>query len=105
MATGRASKIGVWIILGLLFVGLAGFSVTNFGGRIETIGRVGSTEIGTQRYFREMQNELAALRQQLGSEVSFAEAQSVGLDRAVLGRVVGEVALENETAALGISVG
>lgn len=102
---GKASRVAVWIILGLLIVGLAGFGATNFGGSVRSIGRVGDTPIDIARYGRAINDELRALSAQTGQPVSFSQAQQFGLDRAVLRNVVDQVSLENEAARIGVSVG
>lgn len=101
----KASQAAVWIILALLILGLGGFGVTNFGGSVQSVARVGDTEITVQRYGRELQRELRALAQQRGQAVSFSEAQAFGLDRVVLGRLIAQAALDDEADRLGISVG
>ncbi|MEO1153309.1 MAG: SurA N-terminal domain-containing protein [Pseudomonadota bacterium] len=105
MAKGQASRFFVWIILGLLIVGLAGFGATNFGGSVRVLGTVGDEEIETDAYARELQQELRALTAQFGQAVPFAQAQQFGIDRTVLSRLVNRAALDNETRAIGLSVG
>ncbi len=104
-ARKKASNLVVWIILVLLMVGLAGFGATNFGGSVRSIGSVGDSEITTNRYARELDQELRSLAAQTGQNITLAQAQAFGVDRAVLQRLVGAAALENEVARLGISVG
>lgn len=105
MATGKISRTFGWGLMGLVMVGLVGFGSTNFGGGGGAIGTVGDTAIDTQRYARELNNELRAVQAQTGQPVTLAQAQAFGLDRQVLGRLIASTALENETARLGISVG
>ncbi len=105
MAKGKASNFFVWVILLLLIVGLAGFGATNFGGSVQSVGRVGQTEIEINRYALEMQQEMRALAAQQGRSVSMVEAQGLGVPQAVLGRVVSQAALEDEAAVRGLSVG
>jgi peptidyl-prolyl cis-trans isomerase D len=100
-----ASNIAVWIILLLLIVGLAGFGATNFGGSVNAVGTVGDTRIGVNRYARELQQEINRLSQQFGTNLTFAQAQAFGIDRAVLQRIIGTVALENEAERIGLSAG
>ncbi len=100
-----ASNIAVWIILLLLIVGLAGFGATNFGGNVNAVGTVGNTKIGVNRYARELQQEITRLSQQFGTNLTFAQAQAFGIDRAVLQRIIGTVALENEAERIGLSAG
>jgi peptidyl-prolyl cis-trans isomerase D len=105
MAKGKASNFFVWAILALLIVALAGFGATNFGGGVQSVGRVGDTEIDVNRYARELQEEMRALAAERGRSVPLAEAQGMGVPQGVLGRIVGQAALEDETAARGLSVG
>ncbi|SEM87269.1 peptidyl-prolyl cis-trans isomerase [Palleronia pelagia] len=95
----------VWVILLLLIVGLAGFGATNFGGSTRSIGSVGDTEIDIDRYARAVQQELRSFEAQTGQRVTFQQAQSLGLDRVVLRRLVALAALEDEADSIGISVG
>jgi peptidyl-prolyl cis-trans isomerase D len=105
MAKGKASNFFVWAILALLIVALAGFGATNFGGGVQSVGRVGETEIDVNRYARELQQEMRALAAEQGRTVPLTEAQAVGVPQAVLGRIVGLAALEDEAALRGLSVG
>jgi peptidyl-prolyl cis-trans isomerase D len=105
MAKGKGSNFFVWLMLLLLIVGLAGFGATNFGGSVQSVGRVGETEIDINRYALEMQQELRALSAERGRTVPMVEANETGLPQAVLGRVVGQAAMEDEAAARGLSVG
>ncbi len=102
---GVTSKTAVWVIVILLIVGLAGFGATNFGGTVRNVGHVGETPIDVNRYARELQQEITAFSAQLGTNMTLAQAQQFGIDRAVLQRIVSTVALENEAAELGLSVG
>lgn len=105
MAKGKASNFFVWVILLLLIVGLAGFGATNFGGGVQSVGRVGGTEIDINRYARELQQELRAVSAEQGRTVPLSEAQGLGLTQAVLARIVGAAALEDEAALRQLSVG
>ncbi|WP_425049976.1 SurA N-terminal domain-containing protein [Psychromarinibacter sp. S121] len=95
----------VWVILLLLIVGLAGFGATNFGGSVNSVGSVGNREITVDRYARELQNELARLSQQFGTNLTLQQAQMFGIDQAVLQRILSTTALENEAERIGLSVG
>ena len=99
------SKTAIWILLGLLIIGLAGFGATNLSGNIRTIGTAGDKAIPVESYARQLQQEIRAVEQQTGEVLPFARAQEIGLDRAVLQRLVSTRSLDNETATLGISIG
>lgn len=107
MAAGvkSLSKTFVWIIVALLIVGLAGFGATNLGGTIRTIGSVGDQPISVNAYARELQRELRAFEAQTGQPLTMEQARTMGLDRAVLARLVQLAALDHEAAQMGLSIG
>jgi peptidyl-prolyl cis-trans isomerase D len=100
-----AGSILVWTLLVLVMLGLGGFGVTNFGGGVSTIGKVGEREITTTDYARALQQEMNALSAQFGQPITFAQAQAFGLDQRVLQTLITQAALDNEAAKVGISVG
>jgi peptidyl-prolyl cis-trans isomerase D len=99
------SRFFVWIILGLLFVALAGFGIGSFGGGASRLGEVGETEITAQDYARALQNEIRAQIAQTQTPVNLADLRAQGLDEAVLQALVARAALANEAQSLGLSVG
>ncbi|MGI3209822.1 peptidyl-prolyl cis-trans isomerase [Roseovarius tibetensis] len=99
------SKGAMWVLMGLLIIGLAGFGATNLSGTVRSVGSVGDAQIDVNTYARALRNEIRALEAERGETVSFAEARAAGLDQRVLSRLVSRAALEHETARLGISVG
>jgi peptidyl-prolyl cis-trans isomerase D len=98
-------KTAMWILMGLLFLGLGGFGAVNMSGNIRTIGSVGDKQINVDTYARQMQQELRAIGQQSGRAISFAQAQEIGLDRAVLQRILRDRALDHEATQMGLSIG
>ncbi len=104
-AKGSVSKTIVWIILALLIVGLMGFGTTSFSGRVTNIGTVGTSAISASSYSRALQNEINALQAQAGQQISFQQAQALGLDQRVLAQMVVSAALEHEADAMTLSIG
>lgn len=98
-------KTAMWILMGLLFLALGGFGAVNLSGNIRTIGTVGDKTIPVDTYARQMQQELRALNRQTSSAISFSQAQQLGLDRAVLQRIMRERALDHEASQVGLSIG
>ena len=92
-AKKKASNIFVWIILGLLMIGLAGFGIGSFGGSSSTIGSVGTARITAQDYARAIQNEINAQSAQTGQSINLLQLQAAGIDRAVLDGLVARAAL------------
>ncbi|MCX7566169.1 SurA N-terminal domain-containing protein [Sulfitobacter sp. F26169L] len=98
-------KTAMWGLMGLLFLGLGGFGAVNLSGNIRTIGSVGDKTIPVDTYARQIQQELNAISRQTGTPMSFQQAQELGLDRAVLQRIMRDRALDHEAAQMGLSIG
>ncbi|MEM8578460.1 MAG: SurA N-terminal domain-containing protein, partial [Pseudomonadota bacterium] len=99
------SQTAIWILMGLLILSLGGFGITQLGGNLRSLGEVGDKQVDIDRYARQLSQEINLLAAQRGSAVPFAEAQQLGIDRAVLARLIRIRALDHETAQLGLSVG
>ena len=99
------SKTAVWVLMGLLILGLGGFGAINLSGNLRSIGSVGDKPISVDQYARQLQQEIRAIEAQTGESLPFARAQEMGLDRAVLQRIVRNRALDHEAAEMGISIG
>lgn len=100
-----ASRTFVWVILGLLIVGLAGFGATNLSGTVRTVATVGDQTISVDAYARELQREIRAIEAQRGQALPISEVQAMGLDDRVLGRLMALAVLDDEAARLGLSIG
>ncbi len=107
MAAGvkNLSKTFVWIIMGLLMLGLAGFGATSLTGTVRTVAQVGNEEVSINEYVRELQREIRAVESQTGQPLQMSQAQEFGLDRLALSRLTALAALDNEVGELGISIG
>jgi peptidyl-prolyl cis-trans isomerase D len=99
------SNLFVWIILGLLFVALAGFGIGSFSGSGAQVGEVGEVEITADDYARALEQEIRARINQTGEPVTLSTLQAQGADQAVLQSLVARAALSNEAQAMGLSVG
>lgn len=106
MAAGNSiSKTFVWIIMGLAMLGLGGFGASNLSGNIRTIGTVGDKHINVNEYARQLGQEIRAVEAQTRQSLPFARVQEIGLDQAVLQRIVSARALDHEATQLGLSIG
>lgn len=99
------SKTFVWILMGLLMAGLAGFGAVNLSGTIRTVATVGDETISVDDYARELQREIRAVEAQTGQPLQMSQVRDLGIDQNVLARLVAIAALDNEVAGLGVSIG
>ena len=105
MATRKVGRLGLWIVVGLLVIGLGGWYTGGAGGRTTAVGSVDGLPIPVQDYATALRNQLADFEEQTGQPLDLATAQAIGLDRQVLAQVVGERVLDAEAHRLGLSVG
>ena len=107
MAAGvnTLSRTFVWILLGLVVAGLAGFGALNLTGTVRTVATIGDQTISTNDYARELQRELRAFEAQIGQPLPLDQARLLGLDKIALARLVALASLDNEVAELGLSIG
>jgi peptidyl-prolyl cis-trans isomerase D len=95
----------VWVLLGLLILGLAGFGVDGvLSQRVTTIGSVGPREITAQSYSRALRETISRIERETGQPLPLAQAQRLGIDAEVRARLVTQAALEAEAERIGISV-
>ncbi|KRW96940.1 peptidylprolyl isomerase [Paracoccus sp. MKU1] len=102
---GKGKSTIVWLLMGMLVLGLGGFGVTNFSGGTADIGAVGDVEISAQDYARTLRAEMQEFSARTGRQISAAEAKAIGVDQAALARLYTAAALEAEANRLGVSVG
>ncbi len=105
MAQKKGKRYGVWIIVGLLFVGLLGFGTGNLGGNITTIGSVGDKELRISDYQRFLNAQVRSFEGQTGNRISIVEAQQLGLTQIAQSQLIAERAIDNEVSNIGLSIG
>ncbi len=107
MAAGvnSLSKTFVWILMGLLMLGLAGFGAVNLSGTVRSVAQVGNETVSVDDYARELQREIRAVEAQTGQPLQMSQAREFGLDQLALSRLVALASLDNEVGQLGISIG
>jgi len=94
----------VWVMMGLLILGLGGFGVTNLSGTVRSVGSVGDVDIDVNDYARSLQQQIRAIEAETGESISFARAQRIGLPDSVMVGLVSAAAMDDETARIGLSV-
>lgn len=101
----KRSNVLVWILMGLLIVGLAGFGITTGGGGSQAVARVGGEKVEADAVVRALDQELRAISTQIGRALPMSEARQFGIDRMVLARLIGDAALDDAASELGLSMG
>lgn len=101
----HGKSVAVWILLAMLILGLGGFGLQSFSGHVKSVGHVGDTPISVDEYARALRAEQQELSQQTGRQITMAQMQAAGLDRQVLGTLIGNASLAEAARTLGVSVG
>jgi peptidyl-prolyl cis-trans isomerase D len=102
---GKATSLVVWALMAMLVLGLGGFGISNFGGGVTAIGKVGDREIETNDYARALQQEISALSAQFGTQLTIQQVQTFGLDQQVRQQLINTATLDNEASRIGLSAG
>jgi peptidyl-prolyl cis-trans isomerase D len=84
---------------------MIGFGAAGLTGTVRSIGSVDGRDIPAQSYAMALEQQVRNFSQQIGQPLSFAQAQSLGLDRQVLAGLVADTALAAEALRRGLSVG
>lgn len=96
----------VWLLMGLLLLGLGGFGITNFSGISSgAIGAVGSAEIDSRDYIRGVRSDMQGFAMQTGQALTPDQARAIGIPQQVLARLFAAAALESEARRIDLSVG
>ena len=108
MATKKksaASKLAVWVIVGLLMFGMIGFGAAGFNATQRSLGTVGDKTVSITSYSNALQSETSRFQEQLGRPLTQQEVQTTGLDQQALNRVINTRALDQLVTNLGLSAG
>lgn len=100
-----ASRLAVWIIVGLLMFGMVGFGAVGLNGTARNMGTVGDKPVSISSFATALQTDVNQAQQQLGRALTQPEIQALGLDQQALARVVNTRALDNLATEMGLSMG
>lgn len=102
----KRSSVLVWILMGLLIIGLAGFGIGVGGGLTsQDVAQVGEERVSAEDYARALDQDMRNITAQTGQPLSMDDARAFGVDRMTLLRLVNNAALDGETDRLGLSAG
>ena len=69
-----------------------------------SIAKVGATGISAEEYSRAFQNELDKFSRQANERLTAEQGRAIGLDRRVLGQLIGGAAVEQHASSLGLAL-
>lgn len=103
---GKGTSIVVWIILGLLIIGLTGLGLGGAVSSLSTqnVATVGSQDVSRDSYIRQVLRQIDSLSQRIGQRFSMEQARAFGVDQQVLAQMVTRAAIDGEVETLGLSV-
>ena len=71
-----ASRLGVWVIVGLLCLGMVGFGAAGLSGTARSIGKAGDKTITVNQYYNTLNSQIANVERQIGLRLSAVEIQT-----------------------------
>ncbi|WP_438957135.1 peptidyl-prolyl cis-trans isomerase [Cognatiyoonia sp.] len=105
MAEQKKPRYFLWAIMLLLCVGLLGFGTGGFNSNVRSIGTVGDKDVSVTSYRNALNQQLSAFESQLGSRITFQEAESLGVVALAQSQLITARTLDNEAMQMGLSVG
>jgi peptidyl-prolyl cis-trans isomerase D len=105
-AQGVVGKAIMTIVMGLIIVSFVIWGVGDMlrGFTASTVASVGGEKISAQEYRFAYQRTLQQYQRRLRRPFTNEEAREIGLDRAVLQRLLSEAAVDEETRRLGLDI-
>lgn len=94
------------ILLGLIAVSFAIWGIGDIfkGFGTSTVAKVGSTEIGVERFRQSYNDQMQRLIRQVGKPIPADQARALGLHRQLLGQMIAEAALDENIRQLGLNL-
>jgi peptidyl-prolyl cis-trans isomerase D len=94
------------ILLGLIAVSFAVWGIGDIfkGFGTSTVAKVGSTEIGVERFRQSYNEQMQRLIRQVGKPIPADQVRALGLHRQLLGQMIAEAALDENIRQLGLNV-
>jgi peptidyl-prolyl cis-trans isomerase D len=94
------------IVLGLIAISFAVWGIGDIfrGFGTSTVAKVGSTEIGVERFRQSYNEQMQRLIRQIGKPIPADQARALGLHRQMLGQMIAEAALDENIRQLGLNL-
>lgn len=105
-SSGWVGKTIMAAVVGFLVISFVIWGIGDIfrGGGRQTVASVGSTEITADQFRQVFNDRLQQLSRQVGRPVTPAQAQLFGFDQQLLGQLLGEAALDEQTRKLKLGV-
>jgi peptidyl-prolyl cis-trans isomerase D len=94
------------IFFGLIAISFAVWGIGDIfrGFGTSTVAKIGSTEIGVERFRQSYNEQMQRLIRQVGKPIPADQARALGLHRQVLGQMIAEAALDENIRQLGLNL-
>jgi peptidyl-prolyl cis-trans isomerase D len=101
----KTSKIFAWVIVFILVIGLAGFGIQDVlrSSGTNEVATFGNQKISSDDYVRMIQQEIRSLSQRFGTQLSFSQAQNLGVSQIALQKLISSAILDQTVLDLGFS--
>ena len=106
-SSGFVGKAIMAAVVGFLVISFVIWGIGDIfrGGGRQTVATIGSTEITGDQFRQTFNDRLQQLSRQVGRPVTPAQAQAFGFDQQLLGQLVAEAALDEQTRKMKLGVG
>ena len=94
-----------WLIVFILVIGLAGFGIQDVlrSSGTNEVATFGNQKISSNDYVRMIQQETRSLSQRFGTQLSFSQAQSLGVAQVALQKLISSAILDQAVEDFGFS--
>jgi peptidyl-prolyl cis-trans isomerase D len=94
-----------WLIVFILVIGLAGFGIQDVlrSSGTNEVATFGNQKVSSDDYVRMIQQETQSLSQRFGTQLSFSQAQSLGVAQIALQKLISSAILDQAVEDLGFS--
>jgi len=99
-------KTVVTILFGILILSFAIWGIGDIfrGIGVSNVAKVGDVEISTETYRAAYQTQLQNLQRETRRAITSDQARAVGVDRAVLSRLISDAALDQRAKSMGLAM-
>ncbi|MPZ36920.1 MAG: peptidylprolyl isomerase [Rhizobiales bacterium] len=99
-------RIVMGVVLGLIAISFAVWGIGDIfrGFGRSGLARIGGTEISVEQFRQQYSERLQQLGRQLGRPITLEQARAMGLDKQLVGQLIGEATLDERVKALRLGI-